>query len=303
MRPTHELPTSRPSARTSPSSISPCAASRSSTSTAPRARRSPAAVIEALSDFYETSYANIHRGVYELSERATTRLTRALARRRRSASSTRPRRDEIVFVRGTRPRPSTSSPRASGARTWARATKSSSPSWSTTRTSCPGRCSASRSGAHAARGADRRQRGASTSSLRAAADAAHPDRGDHPRLQRPRHREPGGSELVRHGAQGRRAGAGGRRPGGAPPGRRRAGRLGCDFYAFSRHKVFGPSGIGVLWGKAAHLEAMPPYQGGGEMILTGDLREEHLERDPAQVRGGHPGHRRRHRPSALRSST
>ncbi|MBX3466843.1 MAG: cysteine desulfurase [Planctomycetes bacterium] len=42
--------------------------------------------------------------------------------------------------------------------------------------------------------------------------------------------------------------------------------LGCDFYAFSGHKAFGPTGIGVLWGKAAHLEAMPPYQGGGDMI-------------------------------------
>ncbi|MEQ8955651.1 MAG: cysteine desulfurase, partial [Gammaproteobacteria bacterium] len=42
--------------------------------------------------------------------------------------------------------------------------------------------------------------------------------------------------------------------------------LGCDFYAFSGHKMFGPTGIGVLWGKQALLEAMPPYQGGGEMI-------------------------------------
>ena len=42
--------------------------------------------------------------------------------------------------------------------------------------------------------------------------------------------------------------------------------LDCDFYAFSAHKVFGPTGIGVLYGKRALLEAMPPYQGGGEMI-------------------------------------
>lgn len=44
--------------------------------------------------------------------------------------------------------------------------------------------------------------------------------------------------------------------------------LGCDFYAFSGHKVFGPTGIGVLWGREELLEAMPPYQGGGEMIDT-----------------------------------
>ncbi|HTU00564.1 MAG TPA: cysteine desulfurase [Candidatus Sulfotelmatobacter sp.] len=44
--------------------------------------------------------------------------------------------------------------------------------------------------------------------------------------------------------------------------------LDCDFYAFSGHKTLGPTGIGVLYGKAARLEAMPPYQGGGDMIRT-----------------------------------
>ncbi len=44
--------------------------------------------------------------------------------------------------------------------------------------------------------------------------------------------------------------------------------LDCDFYAFSGHKVFGPTGIGVLYGKAELLEAMPPYQGGGDMIKS-----------------------------------
>jgi cysteine desulfurase/selenocysteine lyase len=42
--------------------------------------------------------------------------------------------------------------------------------------------------------------------------------------------------------------------------------LDCDFYAFSSHKLYGPTGVGVLYGKAALLEAMPPYQGGGDMI-------------------------------------
>ena len=44
--------------------------------------------------------------------------------------------------------------------------------------------------------------------------------------------------------------------------------LNCDFYVFSGHKLYGPSGIGALYGKAALLEAMPPWQGGGEMIRT-----------------------------------
>jgi len=48
--------------------------------------------------------------------------------------------------------------------------------------------------------------------------------------------------------------------------------LGCDFYAFSGHKMCGPTGMGALWGKRTLLEEMPPYQGGGEMI-------EHVYRD------------------------
>ena len=44
--------------------------------------------------------------------------------------------------------------------------------------------------------------------------------------------------------------------------------LGCDFYAFSGHKVYGPSGTGVLWGRASLLERMPPWQGGGDMISS-----------------------------------
>lgn len=42
----------------------------------------------------------------------------------------------------------------------------------------------------------------------------------------------------------------------------------CDFYAFSAHKMYGPTGVGVLYGKEALLEAMPPYQGGGDMIYS-----------------------------------
>lgn len=45
-------------------------------------------------------------------------------------------------------------------------------------------------------------------------------------------------------------------------------QLDCDFYAFSGHKLYGPTGVGVLYGKAALLDAMPPYQGGGDMIRS-----------------------------------
>jgi cysteine desulfurase / selenocysteine lyase len=44
--------------------------------------------------------------------------------------------------------------------------------------------------------------------------------------------------------------------------------LDCDFYTYSGHKLYGPTGIGVLWGKQALLESMPPWQGGGAMIET-----------------------------------
>jgi cysteine desulfurase / selenocysteine lyase len=44
--------------------------------------------------------------------------------------------------------------------------------------------------------------------------------------------------------------------------------LDCDFYCFSSHKIFGPTGVGVLYGKASWLEALPPYQGGGDMIRS-----------------------------------
>jgi cysteine desulfurase/selenocysteine lyase len=55
---------------------------------------------------------------------------------------------------------------------------------------------------------------------------------------------------------------------GVPHMRVDVGDLDCDFYAFSGHKMYGPSGIGVLYGKAALLEAMPPFHGGGDMILS-----------------------------------
>ena len=74
--------------------------------------------------------------------------------------------------------------------------------------------------------------------------------------------------------------------------------LDCDFYAFSGHKLYGPTGIGVLYGKAALLEAMPPYQGGGDMIAVGHVREDDLQRRAAQVRGRHAEHRRRRRAGA-----
>ncbi len=61
----------------------------------------------------------------------------------------------------------------------------------------------------------------------------------------------------------------------------------CDFYAFTGHKLYGPTGIGVLYGKYRHLEAMPPFNGGGEMIREVSRRPHHLRRSAVQVRSRH----------------
>ena len=64
--------------------------------------------------------------------------------------------------------------------------------------------------------------------------------------------------------------------------------LDCDFYAFSGHKMFGPTGIGVLYGKRALLSAMPPYQGGGDMILTVSFERSTYNALPYKFEAGTP---------------
>jgi cysteine desulfurase/selenocysteine lyase len=64
--------------------------------------------------------------------------------------------------------------------------------------------------------------------------------------------------------------------------------LDCDFYAFSGHKMFGPTGTGVLYGKRALLEAMPPYQGGGDMILTVSFERSTYNALPYKFEAGTP---------------
>jgi cysteine desulfurase/selenocysteine lyase len=64
--------------------------------------------------------------------------------------------------------------------------------------------------------------------------------------------------------------------------------LDCDFYAFSGHKLYGPSGIGALYGKAALLDAMPPYQGGGDMILSVTFEKTVYNEPPYRFEAGTP---------------
>ncbi len=64
--------------------------------------------------------------------------------------------------------------------------------------------------------------------------------------------------------------------------------LDCDFYVFSGHKLYGPTGVGVLYGKQAHLEAMPPYQGGGDMIRKVTFAETEYNTLPYKFEAGTP---------------
>jgi len=64
--------------------------------------------------------------------------------------------------------------------------------------------------------------------------------------------------------------------------------IGCDFYAFSGHKLFGPTGVGVLFGRSELLERMPPYQGGGDMISLVTFEKTHYNVLPYKFEAGTP---------------
>jgi len=64
--------------------------------------------------------------------------------------------------------------------------------------------------------------------------------------------------------------------------------IGCDFYAFSGHKLFGPTGIGVLWGRHELFEQMPPYQGGGDMIESVTFKRTTYAQLPNKFEAGTP---------------
>jgi len=65
-------------------------------------------------------------------------------------------------------------------------------------------------------------------------------------------------------------------------------KLDCDFYAFSGHKIFGPTGVGILYGKEVLLEKMPPYQGGGDMIKMVTMMETQYNDLPYKFEAGTP---------------
>lgn len=223
----------------------------------------PRAVIEAERRFYETGYANIHRGVYLLSQEATAAYDaarEAVARLVHAASAT-----EIVFVRGT----------TEGinlvASSWGRANLSTGDEVVVSEMEhhsgiVPWQLACEAAGASlrvipitdageldleaAARVITPRTKMVSLIHASNALGTVNPVREVVALARRQ------GAAVLLDGAQAICHG----------PVDVRA--LDADFYVFSGHKLFGPTGIGVLWGREALLDAMPPYQGGGNMIHT-----------------------------------
>jgi cysteine desulfurase / selenocysteine lyase len=64
--------------------------------------------------------------------------------------------------------------------------------------------------------------------------------------------------------------------------------IGCDFYCFTGHKLYGPTGIGVLWGKLEHLDRMPPFLGGGDMIESVSFEKSTWAKPPGRFEAGTP---------------
>ena len=223
----------------------------------------PQCVIDAIADLYSHDYANIHRGVYELSARATANFeaVRETAQRFIGAAEAR----EIVFVR------STTEAINLIASTYGR--QNVGPGDEVLITTMehhsnivPWQMLCEEKGA-VLRVAPIDDRGAlmldefekllcPRTKIVAVAHISNALGSVNPVAEITRLAHEHGAVVVIDGAQ------------AVPHHRVDVSDLDCDFYALSSHKVFGPTGVGALYGKAALLESMPPYQGGGSMIQT-----------------------------------
>ena len=243
----------------------------------------PRAVIDAVSRFYGSENANIHRGVHYLSERATVAYDGVRERVARFLNAASPR--EIVFTRGT----------TEGinlvAQSWGRSTLKAGDEILITGMEhhsniVPWQLVAAQTGATVRavpitdsgeldlKAFDRlltdRTRLLAVVHLSNALGTINPVR-----WMISHARERGIVTLV-DGAQ------------SAPHLPVDVQALDCDFFAFSGHKIFGPTGIGALYGRASLLEAMPPWQGGGDMIETVTLEQSTWAPPPARFEAGTP---------------
>lgn len=243
----------------------------------------PRAVLDAMRSLYTTRYANIHRGVYELSERATADFEAARDKVRGFLGA--PESREIVFVRGTTEAINLV------ASTFGRARIGSGDEVLITHMEhhsniVPWQLLCQQTGARL-RVAPIDDRGTleleefrklltPRTKLAAISHVSNALGTVNPVAEMVRLARAAGVPVLIDGAQ------------AVPHQAVNVQELDCDFYAFSSHKLFGPSGVGVLWGRSEHLEAMPPYQGGGEMILSVSFEKSTWNDIPHKFEAGTP---------------
>ena len=222
----------------------------------------PLAVIDAIADYQRTSHANVHRGVYQLSQKATDAFEGARERVRRflNASSTR----EIIFTRGT-----TESINLV-AQSWGRRLGPGDEiliTWMEHHANIvPWQMLCERSGATLK---------VAPITLRGELDLEAFEALISPRTKLVACTQIANAlgtvlPLERMIAAAKRVGALTLVDGAQAVSHQRVDlrALDCDFYAFSSHKLYGPTGLGVLYARESVLREMPPWQGGGDMILT-----------------------------------
>ncbi|HTP53224.1 MAG TPA: cysteine desulfurase [Anaeromyxobacteraceae bacterium] len=243
----------------------------------------PQRVIDAVSHFYAHDNANVHRGVYALAERATAAYERARARVAHFLGAGDPK--EIVFVRGATEALNLVA-QAFGRKNVGAGDEILVTAMEHHSNIVPWQMLAEEKGARleVAPVDDRgvllldelerrigpRTRIVALTHVSNALGTVNPVA----KVVEMAHRR--GAAVVVDGAQ------------AAPHLAVNVAELGCDFYVFSGHKVFGPTGIGVLYGKAARLEAMPPWQGGGDMILSVTFERTLYNRIPYKFEAGTP---------------
>jgi cysteine desulfurase/selenocysteine lyase len=243
----------------------------------------PMAVLDALDRYYRTSNANVHRGVHRLSAEATQQMEAARAQVALFLGAAETR--EIVFVRGTteavnlmaqayaRPR------LKSGDRVLVTAMEhhSNLVPWQMVCAQTGATLDAVPFDGKGVLDLDAFDRLLTARTRVVAFGHVSNALGTvHPVAEMARRAKTAGALVFVDGAQ------------GAPHLLADVAALGCDAYAFSGHKVYGPTGIGVLWVRAAVLEKMDPWQGGGEMIRSVTLEKSTWNEIPYRFEAGTP---------------
>ncbi len=243
----------------------------------------PLCVIDAISNFYSSTNANVHRGVHALSERATEQFE--LAREKVRAFINAPRVEEIVFVRGATEAINLVAQSFGKSRLRrgeeilisAMEHHSNIVPWQLLceSTGAVLRVAPINDAGELVVGEFEAMLGAKTR-LVALAHVSNALGTINPVRQLVAAAHSRGVPVLLDGAQ------------AIPHLKVDVKALDCDFYVFSSHKMFGPMGIGALFGKADLLESMPPYQGGGDMILSVTFEKTIYNRVPYKFEAGTP---------------